>query len=505
MKIITRIKAVTALLALSCLFFLSSCKKTFLDKNPLDQPSSQTFWKSENDVNLALVGVYNRLRGGGWGGFPTNYQGGYLDGLTDIAYVYWGLFGISDMSRGTINANSELPADMFRNCYAGIASCNYFLGNVDKVKSMDPNKLNEYKGEVRFIRALFYFNLVEYFADVPLYKESPADPQAAKIAQSPKDDVLAFVMEDLDFAISVLPDKPYTDGHAVKGSAMGIKTRVLLYEEKWGDASTLAQQIMSSGNFSLYPDYAKMFKKEGQTNNPEIMFSCNYQSPDGVGNYGYNIEYIAHIFLRQHFQDDFECSDGKSISESPLYNPSNPYANRDPRFYDIVRLPGEDWPGFYTYNTFNPTGVLNRKYADTTIPGNYSNVYLNDWNFIILRYADVLLMYAEAQNESSGPDASVYSAINAVRARVNMPPVDESKYNTQASVRNYIRHEREIEFALEGLRFNDLKRWHIADSLLPTIIDADGEHLVFDKRQYLWPFPQSELDINPQLKQNEGY
>jgi hypothetical protein len=116
-------------------------------------------------------------------------------------------------------------------------------------------------------------------------------------------------------------------------------------------------------------------------------------------------------------------------------------------------------------------------------------------------------MYAEAQNEATGPDASVYAAINQVRARpgVNMPPVDQSIYNTQDLVRNYIRHEREVEFPMEGTRYFDLKRWHIADTLLPTIVDASGVHLVFEQRQYLWPFPQTELDVNKNLVQNPGY
>lgn len=490
------------------LFF--SCKKDFLNKNPLDQVSSGTFWKSDADVQMALAGCYDRLRGGGgafWGASSLNFQRGYLDGLSDIAYVYWGLFGISDMSRGIINTTSEQAGVVYRSCYRGIATCNYFLGNVDKVTTVAESKRNVYKGEVRFLRALFYFDLVNCFGGVPLYKASPVDAESSKIAKSTKDEVLAFIMEDLDFAIANLPDQAYTDGHAVKGSAMGIKTRVLLYQEKWTEAATLAQQIMGLGKFSIYNSYPNMFLKAGQKDNPEIMFSTKYLSPDASGVYGYNIEYSAHIFLRKNFQDAYECTDGKSISESPLYNAANPYANRDPRFYSTIRLPDQNWPGFYAYTAFNPTGVLNRKYIDPAIPGDYSNAYRQDWDYLLLRYADVLLMYAEAKNELNGPDASIYATINQVRARpgVNMPPVDQSKYNTQSSLRNYIRLERMVEFPLEGLRYFDLKRWKIAHTLLPTIDDADGKKLVFEQRQYLWPFPQSELDVNNKLVQNPGY
>jgi len=504
MKINNVIKA-TRVIFISLLFF--SCQKDFLNKNPLDMVSSETFWKTDADLKMALAGCYDRLKGDGWAGFPENFQGGYLDGLTDIAYVYWSLFNISDMSRGNITPNSDLVGNYYRCCYRAISSCNYFLDNVDKVTTVAENQRGVYKGEVKFLRALFYFDLVNVFGGVPLYKTLPVDAESSKIAKSTKEELLAFVLEDLDFAISVLPDNAYTDGHAVKGSAMGIKTRVLLSQRKWADAAALTQQIISSGKFSIYNDYPNLFLNKGQTNNPEIMFSCKYLSPDWTGGYGYNIEYSAHIFLRKSFRDAFECTDGKPISESPLYNAENPFANRDPRFYYTIRLPGEEWPGFYLYDSFNPTGVMNRKYLDPTVSGSYNDRTLNDWDFVLLRYADVLLMYAEAKNEASGPDASVYAAINQVRSRpgVNMPPVDQSKYNNQSSLRDYIRHEREIELGVEGRRYFDLKRWNIAHTFLPTVKDADGNFLVFDQKQYLWPFPQSELDSNPKLVQNPGY
>jgi hypothetical protein len=503
----------TTVAAIFSILLSFSCNKNFLNKAPLDAPASQTFWTNETNVQLALAGCYNTLRGKtpvsatGVGGFPFNFERGYLDGLTDIGYVYWGLFGISDMSLGIVNANSQLCDLEYTNCYAGIAACNYFLDNVDKATTVAAREITEDKGEVRFLRALYYFELANTFGGVPLYKTSPATPAAAEVAQSSLQDVLAFVKEDLDSAIAVLPDSAYTNGHAVKASAEGILTRVLLYGQNWTAAAATAQTIINSGKFSLYGNYQNMFLDQGQTNNPEIMFSCEYLTPDATGVYGYNIEYTAQVFLRQNFMDAYECTDGKPITQSPLYNAADPYANRDPRFYATIRMPGEDWPGFYTYVTFNPSGVENKKLVDTSIPGDYSHAYLNDWDFILLRYADILLMYAEAQNEASGPDGSVYSAINQVRARpgVNMPPVDETVYNTQDAVRNYIRHEREIEFPLEGLRYFDLKRWHIADSLLPTITDASGSKLVFAQKQYLWPFPQSELDINTKLVQNTGY
>lgn len=483
----------------------SSCNEDFLNKNPLDQISSQTFWTSENDMRMAVTGCYSRLKGS-----FLDYQRGYLEGLSDNAFVYWGLYGIDNMAMGIISASSGgAKNDIYNTCYRGISQCNFVIGNIDNTLGIAENVKNTAKGEVQFLRALFYFELVNCFGDVIMYKESPESVDASKIVKSPKEDVLEFIHQDLDFAISNLPDENYSEGHAVKGSAMALKTRVLLTEEKWSEAATLAQQIMSSGKFSIYPDYASMFLNEGQVNNPEIMFACEYLSPDSYHSvYGANIEYAKHIFLRQDLADAFECIDGLSISESPLYDPEDPFANRDPRHAYIVRNPvGTDWDGHYPYSFFDPTGVQNRKYIDPTIPGDYANAYLNDWNFILLRYADVLLMYAEAKNEASGPDQSVYDAINEVRARpsVDMPPVDQSKYNTKELVREFIRHERRIEFAMEGIRYFDLKRWHVAHIIMPEIKNLVGDPYTFEEKHYYWPFDQNELDNNPNLVQTNGY
>lgn len=502
MKIKNKIAFIGAFILMLISF---SCNEDFLDKNPLDQISSETFWKNKTDVDMAVTGCYAHLKGSFF-----DYRRGYLDALSENAMAYWSYFGLEDMALGIISPSSGgAKDDIYSSCYASIAQFNFFMDNIDKATTVDESTLNIAKGEVRFLRALFYFDLVNCFGDIPLYKTLPKNAEASKVAKSPKQDVLNFIHEDLDFAISNLPDELYTSGHAVKGSAMALKTRVLLTEEKWSEAAALSKQIISSGKFSLYPDYESMFIKKGQKNNPEIMFACEYQSPDSYQSfYGMNIEYTKHLFLTPDLENAFECTDGLSISESPLYNPNDHFANRDPRHTYIVRNPvGTDWEGFYPYNFFDMTGVQNRKYVDPTIPGNYVNAYRQDWSFILLRYADVLLMYAEAQNEASGPDQSVYDAINQVRSRpsVNMPPVDQSRYNSKDLVREFIRHERQIEFAVEGIRYFDLKRWKIAHIVLSKRVNYAGYPYKFEMKNYYWPFSQWELDANPNLVQTTGY
>jgi hypothetical protein len=503
----------------------SSCNKDYLDKNPLDSIASQTFWNTKEDVAMGLAGCYSRIYGS-----MMDYQRAYVDALGDATYNYWGFFNTEQQVLGVLSSSSGgMPPAIFNYSYRAIAQCNFFLDNVDKATKVDPGIINVAKGEAKFLRALFYFDLVRSFGGVPLYKTSPATVEVSKIPQSPAADIYAFINEDLDFAIANLPDISYSGGHAVKGSALGIKARVLVTQQRWAEAVTVCQQIMNSGLFSIYGDYEGMFLNRGQKNNPEIMFACEYLTPTLYHSvYGMNIEYAKHIFLMPNLRDNFECIDGLPITESPLYDSSGLGAsmrsdetvpwkfrnNRDPRFRYIIRGPNTDWLGHYSYNFYNVTGVQNRKYIDTTIQGTYTYNYLNDWNYILLRYADVLLMYAEAKNEVSGPDATVYAAIDQVRSRPTtlmhpkwkaMPLLDRARNGTKDKVRACIQHERMVEFTDEGERYWDLKRWHIADIVLPKLTNPGGYQYVFTQKFYLWPFQQSELDANPNLVQNDGW
>ncbi len=503
----------------SCITLFSiSCSKDFLDKNPPDAVSTAVFWSSEAEVQSALTGVYTRLQQNFLG-----YERVYLDGLADNAFLWdnTNQTNFVNMTTGSLSASlSGALANMYSTPYRAITSCNYFLDNVDKAPVTDARK-NVYKAEVRFIRALAYFDLVQNFGGVVIYRNFFTTVESAKIPKSTKEQVYAFIEEDLDFAIANLTDDKY-NGHAVKGSALGLKARVLLTEQKWNDALPLLQQVMNSGKFALSNNYAALFRTAGQTTaavNAEIMFSTQYLATTNPqrtspGAAGMDIE-LGWYSLMQPYQDlvsDYEMTDGKPITESPLYNAAMPYANRDPRLDLSIKVPGETWRNAAgvawtgSYNSF--TGFLVEKYVDLSkAPFTTSTATQTDQDFIHLRYADILLMYAEAKNEVSGPDATVYTAISQVRARtgINMPAVDQAKYNTQAKLRDYIRHERRVEFAFEGQRYNDLKRWNIAHIKLPTLRTPSGTPLVFNLNNYVLPFQQSELDTNPLLVQNPGY
>ncbi len=495
-----------------------SCKKGFLDRNPLKDPSSATFWTSDADVQAGLAGVYTRLQADFFG-----YQRVYYDGLSDNAYADPGnsfLPGLSVMTTGVINpglSNGSALGLMYSTPYRIITSCNYFLDNVDKAPISDASK-NAYKGEVRFIRALAYFDLAQNFGNVIIYDHFPATLESAKIAKSTKEQVFDFIEQDLNFAVANLPDVKY-NGHAVKGSAQALLGRVLITEKKWSAAAQVLQSVNST-IFGLSPDYAALFKTSGQANtsvNKEVMFATQYLAPTIIHRAlnGMDLE-LGNYALLQPYQDlvnEYEMANGKLITDPGSgYDPNNPYANRDPRLDLTIKLPGEVWKNPTTGATITPqntssTGYMMEKYVDLT-RGPFApstTATQSDQDYIHLRYADVLLMYAEAKNEVSGPDASIYDALDQVRARVSMPAVDRSRYNSQASLRDFIRHERRVELALEGQRIFDLKRWNIAHVKLPTMKTPAGTPLVFDPKYYMLPFLQYELDNNPLLVQNPGY
>jgi starch-binding outer membrane protein, SusD/RagB family len=474
----------------------------FLDKNPLDQISSEAFWTTEKDADMALAGVYSRLYSYPFRHKDTEWDimAGDVDGNQSHAIV--------NIARGQIEPTSGgIVSGIYTACYQGIGSCNFFLANIDKAP-LSTDKLNRYKAEVQFLRALFYFTLVDAYGGVPLYT-APVTIDEAKVAKSTKEQVVQQVISDLDFAIANLPNNAYADGHAVKGSALALKARVLLYDSKWNEAATAANQIITDGKFSLYNDFRKLFLASGKSNNPEIIFSTRHRAPDVTTDVDVRWAWHGVVNPRKELVDAYECTDGLPITSSPLYNPGNWRLNRDPRllltikaFEDSVVNSAGKTMGFQ-YNAVSGTGFNPVKYCNwDVLPIDYSTISEQDW--IILRFADVLLMYAEAQNEAVGPDASVYTAVNRVRARVNMPALPAGLTKDQMRVR--IRNERRVELALEGVRWGDIKRWKTAETYIPTLVDPGGARRVFvAPKHYLLPFPQSERDINPNLEQNSGY
>ncbi|MGM9475016.1 RagB/SusD family nutrient uptake outer membrane protein [Pedobacter sp. GSP4] len=498
-----------ALIMLMGVGILTSCKKDFLDKEPTSKIANETFWKTSSDVQLALAGVYRRLQEGFFGHSKL-----WLDTYSDNAWDRYSYQGFDALTQGIVNS-TNVTSTFYDTPYQGIAGCNFFLDNIDRAPISDAEK-NGYKAEVKFIRAMFYFDLVQAFGGVIIYKTAPKTVDEGKIAKSTKEQVLSFIHEDLDFAIATLPDVAYS-GHAVKGSAQALKAKVFLSQQDWPNAAKWANTVITGGKFQIYQGgYPNLFLTATQQNNPEIIFSTKFLSPNNPqGGEGVLVElaWYGAIGPYQNLVDDYEMDNGKAINEAGSgYNPANPYENRDPRLKFTIKVPTDKYINpdgtIFGETDLQPTNYTQKKYIDLTkLPFDRSKTPLTDQNIIHMRYADVLLMYAEAQNEVSGPDASISAALNQIRMRksVDLPEVDQVKYNTKDKLREFILHERRIELALEGQRYFDLKRRNLMASKLAPLKDPGDTPLKFGEQNNVLPFSQSELDKNKQLKQNPGY
>src|SRR5690606_19830801 len=309
-----------------------------------------------------------------------------------------------------------------------------------------------------------------------------------------------------------------------QGAALGLKARVLLFEasplvntnndaSKWEAAAQAAQAVIDLGQYDLYPDYRALFLPSNE-NNEEVIFDVQYIYPDG----GHSFDLICRQYntnapLRE-LIDAYYMKDGLPFDESSLYDPNDIYANRDPRLAMTIVYPGATYMGETVSNSrFAVTGYGMKKYSiydEEKPPADLADLKggQSETNYIVLRYADILLMYAEALNEASGPSQEIYNALNAIRERAGMPPIAAS--HTKESLRDVIRHERRIEFVGTRYYYKDIRRLKSGEEMPSGPVHAynrkELELRCFDPaRDYWWPIPLGELDLNGALEQNPGY
>ena len=509
------------LLIVLSIFIIGGCSD-YLDKQPLDQISSSTFWKTKSDFNMALTAIYGlNTTGASWDNPPGGvfaYHMSNWDNLTDNSYGQHNYFNTKSIVTGDISPTTGGYVSLvYSLSYQAIARINIFLKQLSAYTGTDMTDAEKKaaEGEVKFLRAYYYFQLYCAYGDVPLVTE----PLTLENQLQPKvtsDKIYAQIISDLDFAIANLKTVPYysNSGHAAKTTAQALKARVLIYQAYGstgtpdagllGQVKNLCQEIMPQ--YALSPVFENVFQDKGQAGNKEIIFSVNYLAPDNVPAYGIDLICGDWIFVSplRSFVDAFECSDGLSWGTSPLTDTANPFNNRDPRLNKTVFVDYVDWGGGNVYHPSNsrPTGYGVKTFlCPENTPYTYST--LSQQDVVIIRLAEVLLMYAEAQNEIAGPDASVYQVMTDLRARVGMPSYPAGL--TKDQMRERIRHERRIELAFEGLRYFDLKRWHIAGTVLNNVKDGMIGYKWEDKF-YHWPLTQEEIDKSQgALVQNPDY
>ncbi|HZH71638.1 MAG TPA: RagB/SusD family nutrient uptake outer membrane protein [Mariniphaga sp.] len=559
------------------IFLFASCSD-FLEKYPMDSPSDKTFLANETEIEMALVGCYTNLYTA-WEGMP------FFLAFEELSDNGWdrNTNDVQKLSQGANDATSSFAKDVWSSCYSGISRCNYLINNLAEVENVSNEIVTQAQAEAQFLRAYYYSYLIDLYGDVPLILET-LTLDNAEVPRSPKEEVLNQIFKDYDEASAVLAttNNP-TSGRPSRLAALALKARIALYNEKWDIAISAASEVMKyEGTETLLdPSFANLYTYEGQTSK-EILFSIQYL-------FGHRVHPIFRLFGSRNggghankvpsyqLVDSYGCKDGLSIDKSPLYDPAKPWDNRDPRLAWTFALPSSgysDWKnepgcifqGFqyethrdsvkcWNYHNTPPsrvdnqdalnayasfTGISWRKFVNDE---NYGDVNNCDNNIIVIRYAEVLLIYAEAKVKAGQVDPTVYAALNKIRARSDMPEIAET---SDDELFYAIARERRHELSGEGQRLSDIRRWKIAENVMngfllgrmqksypgkAPVIDSWGtpnyvaagipiasdvnnpntsmrtvDKRVFNpNKDYLWPIPYIERQTNPSLTQNPNW
>ncbi|SUJ30552.1 SusD family [Sphingobacterium spiritivorum] len=535
------------ILLLSGLIGFSSCQKDFLDRKPLNLVSEETVWSDPALIKLSVNEFYTFLNTG----FTNTYvPAAVTDDLQLIgseekkitAYLTGDFF------------NSTFPErNLWKDAYVQIRKINYFISRAETAKVLNEDDRRLLLGQARFMRAYLYFQMFSSFKDVPLLlKAQPIEEAEDKPHKVSHEEGMAFVASELEKAASELPATYAKEewGRITKDAALAFRTRVLLWAasplsnteqniNRWKVAADAAEAVISSNAFQLQKEYNDVFLVKNVMTRPEVILEFRYNglkgekqhafdksnSPAGYGGKGINCP-------TQDLIDMYEMANGKAIDEAGSgYDKANPYKGRDPRFEKSILYNGsmfkdravEAFTGGKDMPRTNPspTGYYMKKFIDEKFDYNKDASIGSSTNWVIMRYAEVLLNFAEAKNEAEGPVQSVYDAVNAIRKRVGMPELPKGL--DKDKMRQRIQKERRIELAFEdNIRYQDLRRWKIADVVLNKSVNGvtitkntDGTFKyaaksagtrVFTEKNYWMPIPLTELGVNTNLQpQNPGW
>ncbi|MEJ7766608.1 MAG: RagB/SusD family nutrient uptake outer membrane protein [Chitinophagaceae bacterium] len=575
---------------------LYGCNK-FLDRKPLDASASSTFLNNEAEMDLGLNGVYASALWAVANNVPLLYC---IETTTDLAIRRTGnaedLIAMGDA--GPFLVSNGLTVTAWGQEYKLVARANQQLeGMKNGQANVDPKTYGRMRAEILVLRAWAYFHLMSQFGDVPYYRVPLSTEEILTLSRTPVATIIPELYKDLDEAVTLFEaaNTPAVQvmGKVNKGVALGVKAKLALLIKDYNTAAAASKTVIDGAQYGLNPRYTDLFVLPGQQANVnrEIMFNQTYPTdildpqnwlavitiPRQVGT-----SQSSH-FPSQQLVDKFETRDGLRIDASPLYDPAQPSRNRDNRLRWTVYMPGDtmvhntakapslpyvqpkertifnihsnqrfkwnwttnkfdtlanniDWINYLTSPWFagatgssGGVGYIWRKYVDST---QYS--WETKTGYILMRYAEILLTYAEAKIELNQIDASVNNAINLVRIRAGQPAVTAV---AQSQLRQVVRRERAVEFAAEGLRLYDLRRW---DLVLPAMngpvigaaknpaevpavpvlnvddnpdysnsvsrrISTRGQTRSNTAKNKLWPIPQGEIDKDKNITQNAGW
>jgi len=487
---------------------ITGCKKDFLTKLPETVVSAEASYKTESDFQQANIGLYNPLRaiygsgladGGAWAmGEMRSDNTCFIYNAQNRGYAdreYIDLF-IDD-------ANSGAPSNKYNNDYIIIGRANQVLKTIDAATFNEATK-NNFKGQALFLRALCYFDLLQYFGDVPLVLVPPTSYEQTNTPRSPKDEVYKQIIADATLAASLLPaPSTATKGYAANGAAYALLGNVHLVLKQWADSEAALLKVQG---YSLLADYAAVYDPNNK-NNAESIFEVQYFDDPTAGsasNFAYN---FLPVLANPGVIPGFPTSSSNSYAgwNTPTPDLIAAYETGDKRLAASI--------GFYTGE-----GYVNQPYIKKYVHGATIAPNTND-DFPVYRYAEVLLMLAEVTNEQNKP-AQALSYLNQVHAhpRTGLAALTVSD---QSGLRNAILHERQIELAFENKRWLDLVRSGTA----VQVMTAQAAKIKANPRAYYYPagvtpiaasynvtatrllyaIPQREIRLNPQITQNPGY
>lgn len=556
-----------------------SCDDEYLERTPKDQISDPDFWQSESDLELFLNGLYDNFQGwplSGSGFAPSPDYG------TDIA------LSSDNMVPGVVyhlDGTTTVPASGGGWVWSNVRDINYFLANTDRIEDGGP-MVDHYIGEGHYFRAYFYFGLFKRFGELPILTKSlNTEDEELFSARKSRTEVMDFILSDLDTAISKMKYGSGLTHHRQRLSkdiALMFKARLSLYEGTWEkyhqgtvfggqtdgtkyleQAVVASKKIIDDGNYSLIQGdtsrvYYELFNNVDYNGHPEVLFFKHFDNENqGIGNQIWNWP-NSYGYTREALQQ-FLCIDGKPRGVSPLFEGDRLLeelpVNRDPRLVQSVMVPGDpryiigsDTIIFEKPDIINSgTGYESKKFRLIEVDPAFGVQNFNQ-DFILMRFAEALLIYAEARAELGQlTQADVDMTINRLRARVGMPPMILGNITPDPNWPDYgyalpdylyeIRRERLVELFAEGFRLDDLFRWRahnlfagkkftgvyyteeyqqdepgldytdegFIDPYAGILSGPNGGYGFNPERDYLYPLPTNELTLNPDLTQNPGW
>lgn len=525
----------------------------FLDRSPYNDLSGNTVWTSDANALMQLNGVYKQTKNG-WS------MQGYCYHFTCFGPDGYDYFRNSNIEMATATTRDGIFLAAYQDYYKVINAANDAIANLTDNPNITPKLRERMIGEARFLRGFSYFMLWQLYGGV-IILDKPTQPIDTYLPRNTADQVRDFVIEDFKDAIERLPLE-YSEseyGRITQGAAVAMLGRTYLYDQRWGDAATELHKLMEEPyKYDLVEDYTKLFDWKYERNT-EYIYALSFIAQIGYGTaydswYGNRSSFIngesyslgSHIPFetstyadgspidlstrpkRSNYRDEVSFGNDliqwyANVINSPkkldkriganMILPSATYYGKDSKYFKVY------WPYEAHVNddpqalgvTFNDFATYSwRKFVCVGDEGYWA--YQGPTDIPLIRFADVLLMYAEAKNEElAAPTDDVYDALNRVRKRAGL---NELSGLDKTAMRKAIRMERFHEFPGEGHLFFDVRRWRTAHTNDPVfglnhdVYQFTGEKLFtrsFPEKFYLWPIPEAERDLNPKLDQNEGW